>query len=120
MVFIQCKILVEAFKDTEKNFINRTKKNRLQGLLYMADLHLNSKDNSYKLVSRGQELVWIGIIVGNYGTNNVYSEKFVHLLYLTRNNFLIAADSVINNKMFVFIYPNPSSDALNSHQFKVG
>lgn len=118
LVYIQCKSSGGGLERHGKNIQNRAKEQIARGLLYRADLQLNSKDNSYKLVTKEQDWIWLGIVDGNWGTTQVYPEKYIHLLYLAGYNFVIPADSLIDSKTVDFIYPNPLSKVLKSLQLK--
>lgn len=118
LVYIQCKSSGGGLERHGKNIQNRAKEQIARGLLYRADLQLNSKNSSYKLVTKEQDWIWIGIIDGNWKTNRAYPEKYIHLLYLAGYNFLISADSLIDSTTVDFTYPNTLSNILNSLEFK--
>lgn len=117
-VYIQCKSSGGGLKRHGKNIQNRAKEQIARGLLYRADLQLNSRDNSYKLVTKGQDWIWIGIVDGDWGTTKKYKEKYIHLLHLAGYDYLISADSLIDHSTTDFIYPNPLSKVLDSLQLK--
>ena len=108
-VYIQCKSSGGGLKRHGKNIQNRAKEQIARGVLYRANLILDSSSSAYQLKTKEQKWIWVGIVDGNWGTSNTYPEKYIHMLLLAGYDKIIPADSLIDTSTFNFKYPNPLS-----------
>ena len=78
-VYIQCKSSGGGLKRHGKNIQNRAKEQIARGVLYRANLILDSSASAYQLQAEEQKWIWIGIVDGDWGTSkNVSREIYTH------------------------------------------
>ncbi len=94
-VLIQSKATGGGRERHGKNIQNRTKEQIARSLFYrgyIKDDHLRIRDKDY---------IWISVLDGNWGVTKKTPLKYIHMLQWAGYDYLIAADSLVDEKLDV-------------------
>lgn len=104
-VFIQSKATGGGKKRHGKNIQNRTKEQIARSLFYRGYI----QNGQIKL--RDKDYIWLSVLDGNWGVTKKTPWKYMHMLQWAGYDYLIAADSLVDEQMNITL-PNPLSEVL--------
>ncbi|MBE9183081.1 hypothetical protein IQ268_31595 [Oculatella sp. LEGE 06141] len=85
-----------------KNIQNRAKEQITRGLIYRTRV-----DENQQMILQDKDFVWIGLLDGNWGVTEKTPHKYIHMLQMAGYDYLLAADSLVDNLELVEPDDNP-------------